>query len=1405
MTNDPTSNPPAERDGTSQLARAARAPRPDVSVDDRSIADLVAFAKEYGKQLRYFGLDDEAAGTWSAFVPEGASPLDIADFANRPERFPAADFPELHRPHFTLFMTFLKMVERCQAELNGFTRRHLDHYYRDVMRMSLRPPVADSVNVVIEPSRLTTQVLLPAGTPLTAGPDSLGRERRYTTDRDLVVSQAQIERLSTVHVEREITDLAGVRQEYRNDRERAVLSMLRLALGENSTGHKAPGEPLPAYPGSEIEPTTEFLDELKDLVAFAETDLRLKPFELRDLMRLRRRSDANDWDDINRSLTSLASSNRVVMEIDDPRDFDTNLQNALRGPPDFSTVSEVSTIYDLYDFRTRDDARVAIGELGFPTFDDFVAMMQIKIRLDGEWRAINRIIETAGRRFRSDTSYEIGRQRPDFEKRYFERNLRDAVGDPTYPDRAGGTLDSYYDSLLQLEAYFSMTAEEFLYVMRTTEGTGTWSQADEILTSAHRRAIHAERQRVLHDIRILDGVDAMLRHVLGDKPSATVDPLLLTRVEQFLGNPRDIEIITAARTGAANVAWDQVEAAAEVAQRNREGLAEPTPERRTWIGLTAARDALTAAAPVGTAANVDRWPTFGTASQLGDAIDEATPTIGWAVCSPLLALAEGHRIVDLTLALDAAPASPAELADALSFEVSTEQGWVGVDVTVAPRAAGSGTFEDLVDVAAITFRLNFDEKFDPITPLPADARDLESELPILRITLRPPSDGRSMRYPAVRRLRVIGVHLRVHVTGLASLQMRNDEAVVDPSGPFEPFTRTPAVGSRLLIGHAELATKQLDSLTFRYRWMGVPSNLQADYYKSYPIGENPRFTTDVIVVDRRAESTLGHAIAIVSSTDDQRIDLGTVEQDPLPGAATSGGVTSWDRYVAWELRAPDFQHGTHTRVATQKSIEMAAAISKNQTIVAANYLVNPPYTPKMRDFVVDYESSVELRLDRPRSGPDELFHVHPFGFASITRAGTPGGVPLVPKYDHEGELYIGLRGVQPPQTVSLLFQMAEGTASPDVEPPHVQWSYASGSEWRTLDDGSVLTDTTRGMITSGIVELALGGAEPTSLFDGDLYWLRATVAEHSAGVADTVAIHTQATTATFTDDDNAADHYASPLPADSITKTVDPIAGIAAVTQPYTSSGGRPAEEDDRFATRVSERLRHKQRALTMWDYEHLTLEQFPEIFKAKCIPAGAISGSGRPGTVRVVVIPDIRNRLPFNSFEPKAAPELLAEIHEFLAARAPDTAVLDVHNAHFRSVKVGFGVRFIGDGNDEFYKDRLTTELDRYLSPWAYDEGADIVIGSKIYATSIVDFLDRRPYVDFVADVRLFFSDDGDNYTLAPSSEHDGDHVAAGRPDAVLRAASEHEILVIGDDGFRTEHVTGIGFMKIELDLIVG
>jgi hypothetical protein len=297
-----------------------------------------------------------------------------------------------------------------------------------------------------------------------------------------------------------------------------------------------------------------------------------------------------------------------------------------------------------------------------------------------------------------------------------------------------------------------------------------------------------------------------------------------------------------------------------------------------------------------------------------------------------------------------------------------------------------------------------------------------------------------------------------------------------------------------------------------------------------------------------------------------------------------------------------------------------------------------------------------------------------------------------------------------------------------------------------------------------------------------------------------VGVRPQAVAAGCAEGGPGADHYARPRAPGRVSRLVVAVPGLAGVEQPFPSVGGRGPEQERGFATRVSERLRHKQRALTPWDYERLVLQRYGQIYKAKCLAAAAGRESGN---VDVIVIPDIRGALPSDAFAPRASTNLLADIETYLRARAPGAAGIRVRNAHYVPVLVRLGVRFMAGQDEGFATRRLNEDLVRFLSPWAYGEGVELMIGGRIYANSILDFVDRRDYVDYVAEIKLFRGRGGDDFELIPPQ--DDYHVATDRPDQVLVAARSHVIDVIPELGYRQASFTGINYMKIELDFIVG
>lgn len=384
--------------------------------------------------------------------------------------------------------------------------------------------------------------------------------------------------------------------------------------------------------------------------------------------------------------------------------------------------------------------------------------------------------------------------------------------------------------------------------------------------------------------------------------------------------------------------------------------------------------------------------------------------------------------------------------------------------------------------------------------------------------------------------------------------------------------------------------------------------------------------------------------------------------------------------------------------------------------------------------------------------------------------------------EEEGSLFIGLENLKPLQSVSLLFQFAEGSAlDEDDDPPQIHWSYLSNNEWKPLKGENLISDSTQGFQTTGIVKIDVpedATTHNTIITDG-LLWFSASVTANSNRIPQLIGVVAQAVTVVFEDKGNDQSHFDKPLPAGSISKLAVTVNEVSKVTQPYASFDGKHTEVGKEFYTRVSERLRHKGRAITAWDYEHLVLDRFPGIYKVKCLthtdpnclcrhaelPAatqvtrtktdsiggrevatGLASGQHQPhaeccgpqiapGHILIVPISDLKNRNAANPLQPKTSRKTLLDIEAYLRKLTSPFVKVHAKNPVYEQIIVAFRVQFTEGIDKGYYLKKLNEEIVHYLTPWAFDAGAEVRFDDKVYASSIIHFIESRSYVDFITD----------------------------------------------------------------------
>ncbi len=1466
MAHAPASAPP--RDGTSQTDRVRADLAPErVQLDDRGPADDLRAAMALAARLPYYDAKAVTAhasdGTlptadWTGFFRAVAAQKGT-DAPTSPERIaellaadPARLDPSLRSPHMMLFLAFLGLLAEARGALNGLVARHLRYFYETKLGLTRRGATPDRVYALFTPAAGVAAAEVPDGTALSAGRDGLGRDLRYRVATrpghpappPMVATHARLGRIAALRAEIRREGLAEARAAVTGTVAEAVFAMLRLALG-----HPSPGDALPDDRGAPVN--VAHLRLVVRRLRFSQARLHLALFEFRRLMdTLARREGADaEWEEINRLFTvagrAISNDPGFTLTPADPRDFDANLtaatgltQAVFNDPLWFGGLTEVDRLEDLARESGRAEVAAAIETRLGLSVTQLQRLVELKAATDRDWALINFLLEKAGRAHRGEDFTLTPADPTDF-----DANFAAALGPVDFAGLGLADARALRQDITGSETYFHLPAEDILALLgpplaATDPAPEDWERIETLLTRAHLEKHRATRRTRLLAVgaaaraeadppRDAAGLAAMIADVTGDGGEMSdLAPLLSPSEEANLAAlTADLD---SGGDGGEDVDWPAVAALLERAERQREDYAAPLPQRTTWRGLHRIDDAPGPAAAAGA-----RWPLFGAVDPTAT---KAPPEVlGLALASPALRLSGGSRDIRLTLGLAGDGDLDAVVASA-PFRVllSTAEGWV--EAPAAPALTAQAEYRpdeapaDATGLRGLHLRLSLPVDFPALAPTPEDPLP-GSPWPGMKLLLRQiaPQDPGPAPYAMLRNLRLARCHIAVSVGavgpaglsgGLTPVEVETDAGRLNGVKPFHPFGRTPVVGSGLLVFHPDLVGKRLRRVALELGWMGGPEDLDA-WYGAYALG-GARFTAEVQLLQRghpagapaqrplftrQGGAQSGTAAQVVT------LDADGAAPPYRPETAAPARLELQDQCLRLRLLAPDFQHMVYGPLAAQRAQALALAVADGSADAggdgrdpARSFTVNPPYTPQLAPPSLHFEAAHEIDLADLQQGPqsDQVYHLHPFGATELTDAGAPP--PLVPAYDDEGHLLIGVAGAQPPQSLAILFQLADGSADPDLPRADIRWSYLDGNTWRPFAPGALIQDTTRGLIGTGIVELAIPQVAPSTLMPAGFVWLRAAIARDTRAVCEAQALHPHAALAVFDDDGNDPAHYDRPLPPGSLRGPVQPMRRVGSVAQPYTSFGGAPAESDAAFFVRAGERLRHRERALSQWDYERLVLDRFPQIYKAKCLPSGSSPEVTEPGDVGLVVIPDIRNQLPSDPFQPKPPTELIAAIEADLAHRLPPNARLRVLKPDYLAVQIRVAVRFRHSADLALHRAQLIDELNRFLAPWAYDDGEDIVIGRRIYAGSVIAFLDARPTVAFVGGLKFFTVEDGEARLVQGGPDAaEGYHVQSRAPSTILVPAREHIIDIIQDDVFEEESFTGIGYMRVELDFFVG
>ena len=696
------------------------------------------------------------------------------------------------------------------------------------------------------------------------------------------------------------------------------------------------------------------------------------------------------------------------------------------------------------------------------------------------------------------------------------------------------------------------------------------------------------------------------------------------------------------------------------------------------------------------------------------------------------------------------------------ISVSAPDGWYPV-AEYRPEYNGLNP-ELLEDCLSITFTLP--ASAPPVVPYQAKLHGgaYDTRLPLLRFEMT----QNEYRYPydILSQAILKDVAIDVEVLAVRQLLLYNQIGQLSALAPFLPFGPVPAVGSYLVVGCEEVLYKQLTDLSLDIEWTGMPAGLGgfAGYYRGYaePLHSGAVQASVAVLADGRGlgagrpAPVFRYVVQADGSrsnltSNDSNISFLPVVRYHQPATALPAANGSAFRYTSASMNGL-FKLTLDSPAGALGHQEYPALLSRVLTHNAQQKrpllmlpLPNPPYTPQISRIALNYRASATIAFEKDRAGAsqaetDSYIHLHPLGWQSMFFSDTRI-IRQIPLYDAQGLLFIGVEAEQLRGTLSLYFYLREDSLPmTGIAATGLAWSYLAGNRWRPLAANHILSDSTRDFMTSGIVLLRLPDDIDTgnTIMPPGQFWLRVSAQQGVGRFCSLYTVYAQAIKVTW-----RADRGAKPqavMPAMRITRSRDNIPGVDSIFQVRRSFDGKAAESAQQFRVRASERLRHKNRALTAADFEQLILERYPQVYKVKCFANLWREDSPehlvRPGHMLIVAIPHL-NRGGHGNQKPTLSGHLLSEIGDYIGKYASPDAVIRVENPVYEEVQVRCTVQLRSRLDGGRISEHINQALCQFLSPWNA-LGINQHFGWTLRQHDVVSFLLEQENVAAVSGVSL-------------------------------------------------------------------
>lgn len=416
--------------------------------------------------------------------------------------------------------------------------------------------------------------------------------------------------------------------------------------------------------------------------------------------------------------------------------------------------------------------------------------------------------------------------------------------------------------------------------------------------------------------------------------------------------------------------------------------------------------------------------------------------------------------------------------------------------------------------------------------------------------------------------------------------------------------------------------------------------------------------------------------------------------------------------------------------ALENAYEISKIFSDSKKIAAQPKL---PFAPKLKTITANYCTLQKYDLTQTNNFPLQCYTYSSFinYLTYDTAAAAPvfnynvgdnnisnsqaKGIPIIPAlYNYKGFLYIELEDVIAPNVINFYVELArkEGNIPTDTKPDYY---YLSSTGWQLLP---ILSDGTNNLSCSGIITFNLPHdiSNQTSLMNSKNYWICLATKSDISNYPEITFLKTNGVLLTRSGSEYLFDTTEPKINSDTISKSHIAIPEIANIVQPFPSFGGKAMENDSIKNKRISNRLKTKDRIVSLTDYYSVVQQEFNDIYYSKA--------TYNNKEITVYVVKRSNNVNDYNAFAPMIAICAEEKIQQYLETRTSAFTPITIRNFSFLTVTVNATITVAAGYEFQGVQKTLQAALRLFLSPWISTNSPQITIDENLSADDVIHFI---------------------------------------------------------------------------------